>query len=121
MSKQGRIVEIGMLSIRLRGRREELRITQPELGERVGRTKQQIYRYETGEAEPSASLLGELAKALSCTPDYLLGFVDDPHGHLQEADLPPDEQEALAAYRAYKDGNTQRIMTILAKHAPDAP
>ncbi|MBX3082941.1 MAG: helix-turn-helix transcriptional regulator [Anaerolineae bacterium] len=110
-----------MLAKRLKERRELIGLTQTELGQRVGRTKQQIYRYEQGENEPDATTLALLSKELGASADYLLGLTDDPQGHLSEAELPPDEQEALLAYRAYKAGNSQRIMGVLAKVAPNSP
>jgi transcriptional regulator with XRE-family HTH domain len=120
MSKRKCIVRLVMLSKRLRDRREFIGLTQPELGQRVGRTKQQIYRYEQGENEPDATTLAALSKELGVSADYLLGLTDDPQGHLSENDLSSDELEALMAYRAYKAGNSQRMMGVLAKSAPGA-
>jgi transcriptional regulator with XRE-family HTH domain len=109
-----------MFSKRLKDMREIRGLSQTELGERVGVSKQQIYRYEQGRGEPDASTLSALAKELEVSADYLLGLVDDYEGHLLEADLPDDEREALLAFRAYKAGNSTRMMGVLAKTIPSS-
>jgi transcriptional regulator with XRE-family HTH domain len=109
-----------MFSKRLKDMREARGLSQTELGDRVGLSKQQIYRYEQGRGEPDASTLTKLAKELEVSADYLLGLVDDYQGHLLEADLPADEREALLAYRAYKEGNSRRMLGILAKVIPSS-
>lgn len=47
-------------------------MTQVELGEKIGITKQAIYKYETGEAIPSAVKIAEIASALGMSADTIL-------------------------------------------------
>ncbi len=119
MSKHKRRQEFTVFAVRIKHARELRGLSQPELGNRVGVSGQQIYRYEKGENQPDAGILTALVRELEVSADYLLGFVDDIEGHLVEADLPQDEREALAAFRAYKRGQSSRMMTVLAKSSPD--
>ena len=66
------------VSDRLRKRRLELGLTAAELGDRVGKNKTTIYRYESGEIEKVPySVMVPLAKALNTTPAYLMGWEDE--------------------------------------------
>jgi len=52
-------------------------MTQDELGELVGVTKQTISGWERGRRLPSADDLVKLCNVLNCSADYLLGLSDD--------------------------------------------
>lgn len=60
---------------RIRFLREEKKITQEELANYVGTTKQTIFKYETGIITniPMNRIIA-IAKVLNCTPEYLLGW-----------------------------------------------
>lgn len=64
---------------RIKERRMELGISSEELGKAIGKSRATIYRYENGEIEkfPLEALV-PIAKALSTTPAYLMGWTDDP-------------------------------------------
>lgn len=66
------------VSERLKKRRLELGISAKELGERIGKNKTTIYRYENGSIEnmPYTALI-PLAKALNTTPGFLMGWDED--------------------------------------------
>lgn len=62
------------VSDRLKKRRLELGLSAAQVGERVGKNKTTIYRYENGEIEKVPySIIVPLAKALHTTPEYLMG------------------------------------------------
>jgi transcriptional regulator with XRE-family HTH domain len=61
-----------MMSERIRARRKELKIRQIALGKMVGVSNAAISQWERGETEPRGDNLLALAKALQCSPDYLL-------------------------------------------------
>lgn len=84
---------------RLKKRREELGLSQQELGDRIGMAYQAISRYETNRADPSAETLARIATSLEVSTDYLLGLVDAPTARLQEADLSPAERKLIHALR----------------------
>ncbi len=62
---------------RLRGKRNERRLTQDELAELAGVSKSSIYNYEKAiGTSPSAETLFALCKVLECEPNYLMGWSD---------------------------------------------
>jgi len=57
---------------RIQARRKELKINQAALGKMVGVSNVAISQWERGETEPRGDNLLSLAKALQCTPEFLL-------------------------------------------------
>ncbi|CAM7934569.1 Repressor protein C2 [Atlantibacter hermannii] len=57
---------------RIRARRKELKIRQAALGKMVGVSNAAISQWEREETEPKGENLLSLARALRCSPDYLL-------------------------------------------------
>ena len=51
-------------------------ISQKQLSERINLSESVVSRYISGEREPKASVLANIATALSTTSDYLLGIKD---------------------------------------------
>lgn len=61
----------------LKERRLIKKLTQEELGEKVGLKKAAIYKYENGiNNNPSRDLISKLAKALEIDPAYLMGWTN---------------------------------------------
>lgn len=83
---------------RLKKRRIELGLSQEELAARLETTQKQIWRYESGEVDPSAETLVRLAKVLNVSVDYLLGLVDTPDTEIKESALTDEERAVLNAY-----------------------
>ena len=54
-------------------------VTQRELAARIGTTEATICRYVTGDREPKADMLANIATALHTTSDYLLGIEHDEY------------------------------------------
>lgn len=67
-----------MLAQRLRNERKKARLTQAQLGEKLGLTQQAIGKWEKGLAEPDISSINKLAELFQCNPNYLLGNTTDP-------------------------------------------
>lgn len=67
-----------MLHIRLRSRRKELNLSQEEMADKLGITRQGYGHYETGRNEPDSKTLVKLSEILNCTTDYLYGKTDNP-------------------------------------------
>lgn len=61
------------LGERIKAARSERRMTQDELGERLGRTKGAISQWETNVTAPGADIVESLADALGVTLKWLLG------------------------------------------------
>ncbi|WP_225884482.1 LexA family protein [Halomonas elongata] len=57
---------------RIRQRRTELGMNQPQLGKRIGRSKGAISQWESGKAKPDRDSLIVLAKGLQCSQEWLL-------------------------------------------------
>lgn len=54
-------------------------VTQKELATRIGTTEATICRYVSGDREPKADMLANIATALHTTSDYLLGIEHDEY------------------------------------------
>lgn len=64
---------------RIKERRLELGMSADDLAEILGKNRATIYRYEGDEIENfPVSIIEPLAKALLTTPEYLMGWTDDP-------------------------------------------
>ena len=63
---------------RIKERRNEIGISMPELGRRVGVNKSTIQRYETDGVNPNRSMIiNGLAEALQTTPEWLTGLSEE--------------------------------------------
>lgn len=62
---------------RLRRLRERMGISQRVLSERCGMSKNMISVYESGDVEPTASVIREIAQCLEVSSDYLLGLKEN--------------------------------------------
>jgi transcriptional regulator with XRE-family HTH domain len=67
-------------------RRKEIRISQKVLAEAAGVSSTMISRYETGQREPSITVLINIAKVLNTTSDILLGLEPRPDSIAQNRD-----------------------------------
>ncbi len=64
--------ELAMIGDRIRARRKDLGLKQPELGKLVGISASALSQLERGDSKsPSAENLLRLAKALKCSPEWL--------------------------------------------------
>lgn len=64
--------------------REVAKMTQAELAEKIGVSRQSIVRYENGNCEPRASELSKMAEVLGCSVDELLRDDVNPTAPLSE-------------------------------------
>jgi transcriptional regulator with XRE-family HTH domain len=93
---------------RIEERREELGLSRRTLGELIGSSETQIWRYETAKNDPTASVLLSLANALKTSPDWLMGFTD-----VQPDRLDDTEREALAILRSKAVTRRAAIIEIM--------
>lgn len=64
---------------RIKARREELGLTQEELAHKLGyKSRSSINKVEKGENDIPQSKIAAFARALDTTPEYLMGWVDEP-------------------------------------------
>ncbi len=58
--------------LKLMFKRKEAKLTQEELGEKVGVLGKTIHHYENGDRKPTPEMLRLLANALDCTIDEIV-------------------------------------------------
>jgi transcriptional regulator with XRE-family HTH domain len=113
------------LGLRIRQRRNSLRISQTALADGSGVTFQQIQKYERGFNRVSFSRFVDIAHTLNCRVIDLIGDLDDASmpsplfrqdtAHLREAGAP----ELLAAYAAAPQALRRTILKLVVAIAKD--
>ena len=108
---------------RLRWRRRELKLTQEQLGERLGLTFQQVQKYEKGVNRISAGRLFEMAGALGVAITYFYEGVDDlleelpafgsVHDGNEPSELPVIYSEAMELLNAFQKINDSALRRSL--------
>ena len=92
---------LAKINERIKERRKQLNITLLELAEFVGVKEATIQRYESGEIKsiPYDNIV-LISEYLKCTPQYLLGWVDEITPNVELSD---HEKELVQAYRNRPD------------------
>jgi len=62
-------------------------LSQVDLGEVLGVTRQTVYNWETGQAWPSAEMLPRIAEALGCSIGELFGETIHTENHNREDEI----------------------------------
>ncbi|MGG5810997.1 helix-turn-helix domain-containing protein [Falsiroseomonas sp. CW058] len=112
------------LGARLRQLRRLRRLSQTELGERIGVTYQQVQKYERGQNRLPARLLPRLVRVLGVHSDLLLAGL--PDGEAGEGAEPPllDEAEMaqlLSAFSTMRGADSRRrLLAIVRAFAEEA-
>lgn len=67
---------------RIRKRRKELGLSVDDVAIELGKNRATVYRYENNDIENMpVTVLGPLANVLQTTPEYLMGWEDDPENY----------------------------------------
>jgi transcriptional regulator with XRE-family HTH domain len=82
------------VGLRIRMRRQELKLSQEKLAQELGLTFQQVQKYERGANRVSASKLWEISRTLRVTPSYFYESLDAAADDLGGG-LPPAFREFL--------------------------
>lgn len=92
----------------IKNRRSELGLTLEEVARRVGVSRSTVLRWETGAIKDlGRDKIAALAAALHVSPEYLLGWTDDPSIKMgmdlaaATADLDPEEAQSVLNYIAF--------------------
>ncbi len=116
------------LSERIRLRRKELGLSADEIGSLIGKNRSTIYRYESEDIENlPIPILVPLAEALHTTPEYLLGWIDNPSSSRpindNETVIVPsyldirlkddDEMILINSYRELSDTRKEKVRTFV--------
>ncbi len=95
---------------RIKQRREELGLTQPELAKLIGVSKGSIGNYESGVSSPNEKILFKLFSALKCDANFL--YQDDIK--ITEAEnFTCEEKEHIKKYRSLDDHGKYTVNTVL--------
>lgn len=101
---------------RIKLKRKELGLTQTELAQRMGLTsKTTICKAETVNFNPTMDRVREFAKALECSPGYLMGWEDNTvdyqikDGEIIEAER---NKQALELYEKYANADANVRVAI---------
>ncbi|MEZ3426552.1 MAG: helix-turn-helix domain-containing protein [Lachnospiraceae bacterium] len=107
------------VGLRIKERRNELKISMPELGRRVGVNKSTIQRYETDGVNPTRSMIiNGLAEALLTTPEWLTGLSEDKEYSVPticENELTEHIKKYLDTVTSTVNGHQQLLTTFLGK------
>lgn len=86
---------------RLKTIREHMKMSQDDFDQFLGFSQDTVRRYESGESDPSAAQLTEIAKQVQVTTDWLLGLSDDPEtSYRAEKKLSVELQILIAKWEA---------------------
>ena len=93
---------------RIKQRRNEIGISMPELGRRVGVNKSTIQRYETDGVNPNRSMIiNGLADALQTTPEWLTGLSEEKE--VMEANNSRTLDEVMGHLNDFLDAVTKTV------------
>ena len=96
---------------RIKARRKELGMTADELGEKLGKNRSTIYRYENGDIEKMPlDYLEPIAKALLTTPEYLMNWNAASAEEAKKSDANADITDRLL-----RDDNFRMVVEMLNK------
>ncbi|NTV49973.1 MAG: helix-turn-helix transcriptional regulator [Geobacteraceae bacterium] len=84
-----------IIGYRIKEKRQQLKLSQKELAEKIEVTPSAINQYEKGDKVPSSEKIISLAKTLGVSSDYLLGVSNDDDIFLDES--------ITMAFKAFKE------------------
>ena len=90
---------------RIKQRRIELGIEVDDLAKKIGKSRATIYRYENGDIrDMPTTILEPIAKALQCSPAYLMGWDDTP---------PTSQNPHIEKYYQLNNDNQQTVNNLI--------
>lgn len=111
------IVAMNIRPDRIKKRRADLRYTQVQLAKQIGVSQKAIAKWESGRTKTRPAKLKELAEALECTEDWLLGGDDKPSTPDGVGLISWVQAGTLAeVYDAYQPGDAEMWVDYPARH-----
>ena len=94
-------------------------VSQQQLADSIGISKQSINKYENHNIEPDINTLIKLADYFSTSVDYLLGHTEIDHiiEYFEKCDLNVDELDIISGYRKLKEKEKESIHLIINNYA----
>lgn len=96
---------------RLRDKRKELGITQPQLAEMLNVSQSAIGSWETDVNSPRATLLYDLFDILHCDANYL--FQDETKELYKDVATPEEFEQIIKNYRDLDDTGKEHVRTVI--------
>ena len=94
---------------RIRELREEMKLTQTQLANRLNLSKPTISKYEDGSVDMSTETLAMCAKLFDCSVDYILHLTNNR----KESLVPPDEYTAIIVAAKDADISPERLRKLI--------
>ena len=86
---------------RIKHKREQFNISQTDFAKKIGVSKQTLYKYENDIiTNIPSSIIENIAKALLTTPEYIMGWSEDPVEKITQEMV--EDEKARELYRQYK-------------------
>jgi len=107
---------------RIQERRKHLRMSADDLARAINVSRATVYRYENGDIEKlPVTALEPLARALSTTPEYLMGWTDDPRPRNPEPDSEYylNEETAKVAQAIFDDSDLHALFDAAQNSKPE--
>ena len=101
-----------MFAIRLKSLRKNKKLTQAQMANMLGITRQGYAKYENNDSEPDLSTIDKLANFFGVSTDYLLGR-DESENNLpelttkDERDIAKDLEKIIDGLEGHKNGYAQ--------------
>ena len=105
---------------RIKARRTELKLSAEKIGEKIGKDRATVYRYEGNDIENMpVGVLKPLAEALKTTPAYLMGWEDTadteplttlPRQTGEHLSLPPIQQQILSNCQQLNETGQKKVL-----------
>ncbi|MCM1042633.1 MAG: helix-turn-helix domain-containing protein [Corallococcus sp.] len=104
-----------MFKVLLKNLREEKKLTQENVCEKLNVSRNCYASYEQGRTEPNIEMLVKLANLFECSVDYLLGRVSDIDTIEIQTDLTEQQKELLSNFdRLNTEGKARLLGYLLA-------
>ena len=102
------------LSVKIRQLRLENNMTLEQVADIVGVGKSTVRKWETGMiANMKRDKIGLLAKALSTTPAYLMGWDEDTTTPIVEQQVTKEEQMLLDLFRKVPESKQEMVIQMI--------
>jgi transcriptional regulator with XRE-family HTH domain len=117
------------VGLRARGRRNELGMSQSNVGEALGISFQQVQKYERGANRVSASMLWEMAKAMDVPVAYFFeGYGDEAEPASPDSPASPsrffqsaDGFDLAQAFLQIPEGPVRKVVLTIARQLANLP
>ncbi|MBP1917220.1 transcriptional regulator with XRE-family HTH domain [Lederbergia galactosidilyticus] len=104
-----------MFSKRLKLLRTNKKLTQQNMANFLGITRQGYAKYETGQSEPDNETIKKLADFFDVSTDYLLGRTDKPNEEKTAEEIyeDPDFQYAMRSAQGLSEESKQKVFDFI--------